>query len=194
MLVRIMKAGVLCIVAASILLLIGFHPNRSNNQQAIVNVLAHSAPAAAAVSGEAPGTGVHDLKILEKALVKKPGHTPVLMNLARLEEEKGQFDEAAKHLTEIVDQDSGNLEARLELGKVLFQRGDVQGALKQTRAILEVQPRNPDALYNLGAIYGNLGNAAMAREYWGRLIALDPKSESGQRAQRMMPQLAGLSR
>ena len=194
MLVRIMKAGVLCIVAASILLLIGFHPSRSNNQQSNISVLAHSASAASAGSSEAPGTGVHDLKILEKALVKKPGHTPVLMNLARLEEEKGRFDEAAKHLTEIVDQDSGNLEARLELGRVLFQRGDVQGALKQTRAILEVQPGNPDALYNLGAIYGNLGNAAMAREYWGRLIALDPKSESGQRAQRMMPQLAGLSR
>jgi tetratricopeptide (TPR) repeat protein len=141
-----------------------------------------------------PGTSGHDLKVLERALIKKPGHTPVLMNLAKLEEQEGQLEDAARHLKEIVGRESGNLEARLELGKVLFQRGDVQGALEQTQAILKVQPGHPDALYNMGAVYGNLGNARLAREYWTRLIALAPQSESGKRAQRMLPQLAGLSR
>ncbi len=194
MLVRIMKAAVMCIVAAAILVLIVFPLKRHADQAGNDLLKARKALAAAAGTQEIADSSVHDLKILENALVKKPGHTPVLMNLARLEEEKGHFDEAANHLKEIVARESGNLDARLELGRVLFQRGDVQGSLEQTRAILEVQPGNPDALYNLGAIYANLGNATLAREYWGRLIALDPQSASGRRAQRMMPQLAGLSR
>jgi Flp pilus assembly protein TadD len=192
--VRILKVGVLCLVATAILLLVGFAPKRHADQPANKTVEAHRALTATAHSQAIPGTSGHDLKVLEGALIKKPGHTPVLMNLAKLEEEKGRFDDAAKHLKEIVDQESGNLEAKLELGRVLFQRGDVQGALDQTQAILKVQPGNPDALYNMGAIYGNLGNATLAREYWGRLIALAPQSESGKRAQRMLPQLASLSR
>jgi Flp pilus assembly protein TadD len=192
--VRILKVGVLCIIATTILLSVGSALKRPAYQPANRPVEAHRALTATANPQEMPATSGHDLKVLESALIKKPGHTPVLMSLARLEEEKGHPDEAAKHLKEIVDREPGNLEARLELGRVLFQRGDVQGALDQTRAILKVQPGNPDALYNLGAIYGNLGNAALAREYWGQLIALDPQSESGKRAQRMMPQLAGLSR
>ena len=192
--VRILKVGVLCIVAAAILLLVGFAPKRHADQPANRPVEAHRALTTTANPQEMPGTSGHDLAVLERALTRKPGHIPVLMNLAKLEEGKGQFDEAAKHLKEIVGQESGNLEARLELGRVLFQRGDVQGALDQTQAILKVQPDNPDALYNMGAIYGNLGNATLAREYWGRLIALAPQSESGKRAQRMLPQLAGLSR
>jgi len=191
---RIFKTGILCFAAVAILLFVGFARKQHVNHPSDKHVEAHVTSTAMSNSVENPGTSGHDLKVLEKALIKKPGHTPVLMNLARLEEQKGQLDDAALHLKEIVDRESENLEAKLELGRVLFQRGDVQGALEQTQAILKVQPGNPDALYNVGAIYGNLGNASLAREYWARLIALAPQSESGKRAQRMLPQLADLSR
>jgi tetratricopeptide (TPR) repeat protein len=192
--VRILKGGVLCMGAAVILLAAGTTRKHHADQPSDKPAEARRALSETTSSQDVPGASGHDLKVLEKALTKKPGHAPVLMNMAKIEEEKGRLDEAAKHLKEIVDQESGNLEARLELGRVLFQRGDVQGALDQTQAILKVQPGHPDALYNLGAIYGNLGNAARAREYWERLISLAPQSESGKRAQRMLPQLASLSR
>jgi cytochrome c-type biogenesis protein CcmH/NrfG len=188
--IRIMKLGLVCLVAGAVLLLVIYSAKRPADESAEARgvMTAHVTPR------EMPGTGGHDLKVLEQALTRKPGHTPVLMNLAKLEEEKGRLHEAVQHLKEILGGEPGNLEARLELGRVLFQLGDIEGALAQTQAILKVQPTNPDALYNLGAIYGNLGNAARAREYWERLIALEPQSESGKRAQRMLPQLAGMSR
>ncbi|HYK91505.1 MAG TPA: tetratricopeptide repeat protein, partial [Acidobacteriota bacterium] len=143
-----------------------------------------SEPAANKLPGDA-----HEAKVLAMALEKKPGHTPVLFKLAKIESDEGHFHDAARHLQEIVRREPHNSEARLELGKVLFQTGDVQGAIQQTEEILKTNPSYGDALYNLGAIYGNLGNRERAAEYWKRLIALDPGSENGRKAKQMLGQL-----
>ncbi len=131
----------------------------------------------------------HQMKVLALALQKKPGHTPVLLQLAQLESQKGKLADARGHLEEILRSEPGNQQARLELGRVLFQLGDVQGAISQTEEILKAHPSDPDALYNLGAIYGNLGNRERAEEYWKRLLTAAPESDSGKRARQMMTQL-----
>jgi tetratricopeptide (TPR) repeat protein len=191
--VLLLKAAVLCVGLTALILIFRFAPKPETSRPATrpAETRADALPATKPL--EMPGKDQHDLKVLEMALTKKPGHTPVLMQLAKLEEEKGNLDKAAEHLQEIVKKEPGDLAARLELGRVFYQRGNIQGALDQTQAILKVQPNNADALYNLGAIYGNLGNAKLAREYWGRLIAIDPQSESGKRAQQMMAQLSTAS-
>ena len=143
----------------------------------------------AAPSGTAAGDTVHEAMYLAEALKKKPDHTPVLLRMAQLSEESGKPTEAADHLREIIRNEPDNTDARLELGRVLFQTGDVAGAIGETEAILKHHPDHADALYNLGAIYGNVGNAQRAREYWGRLIAAKPESESARRAQGMLAQL-----
>lgn len=142
-----------------------------------------------AASATFAGKDSHEALLLNQALSKKPDHTPVLLRLAKLASESGKPKEAERHLREILRHEPGNLEARLELGKALFEEGDAKGAIQETNEILKFQPTNPDALYNLGAIYGNLGNDALARDYWTRLIAADPHSASGSRAQQMIAQL-----
>jgi tetratricopeptide (TPR) repeat protein len=132
---------------------------------------------------------VHEEKVLNLALQKKPGHVPVLLQLAQLEFEKGQFREAEGHLQQIVNAEPANIEARLELSKIKFQLGDVAGALGNTQAILKSNPTQPDALYNLGAIYGNLGDNERALEYWNRLLSTAPNSESGKHARQLIGQL-----
>ncbi len=143
----------------------------------------------AAPSQAAADNKQHEAIFLAEALKKKPNHTPVLMRMAQLSEESGKHTEAARNLREVVQREPANIDARLELGKTLFEAGDVQGAIEQTKAILDRQPDHADALYNLGAIYGNVGNAELAREYWGRLIAVKPQTASAQRAKGMMAQL-----
>jgi tetratricopeptide (TPR) repeat protein len=132
---------------------------------------------------------MHEAKVLTMALQKKPGHVPVLLQLAQLESTKGQFKEAEGHLQQIVNAEPENIDARLELGKTKFQLGDVAGALENTLAILKLNPTQPDALYNLGAIYGNLGDKKRALEYWNRLLSTAPNSESGKQAQQLIGQL-----
>jgi len=132
---------------------------------------------------------IHEEKVLTQALAKKPGHTPVLLRLAEVASSTGRPQEAINHLREILKNEPDNPEARLELGKALYETADIAGAIKETSAILEINPRHPDALYNLGAIYGNLGQTDKALEFWERLVSTDPGSESGQRAKRMMIQI-----
>jgi tetratricopeptide (TPR) repeat protein len=128
----------------------------------------------------------HEAKMLASELKKKPGHVPILLRLAKIASDSGHPAEAIEHLEEALRHEPENIEARLELGKLLFERGSVQGAIEQNSTILKLKPDNPDALYNLGAIYGNIGNTPRAVQYWNRLLAVDPQSESGRRASRML--------
>jgi TolA-binding protein len=48
-----------------------------------------------------------------------------------------------------------------------------------------------DALYNLGAIYGNLGRDDRAREYWKKAVAESPSTESEKRASEGLRALSG---
>ncbi len=183
----LMSLIVVCAAAGMVILYRGF-PARV---KPVASVPAHAIQAAAQPSFQSKqrASDEHEAKVLAMALEKKPGHTPVLFKLAMIEVGDGRLQDAEKHLQEIVHKEPGNPEAKLELGKVLFQLGDVQGALEQTEEILKSHPTYEDALYNLGAIYGNLGNKERAAEYWGRLIALDSRSESGQKAKQMLSRL-----
>ncbi len=184
--VRFLKGLLLVVALAAAALLYRYWPDARTPQASFLP----GSPAAPQAQPKplSPGSD-HDLKVLEMALQKNPGHTPVLMQMANLESSKGRYQDAERHLQEILRREPDNAEARLELGRVMFQLGDVQGAIEQTESILKKQPSNSDALYNLGAIYGNLGNKERAAVYWQRLISVDPQSASGKLAQQMMSRL-----
>lgn len=132
-----------------------------------------------------------DPAALEAALEKNPNHTPILMRLAELALNNGDAKRAAEHLRDAVAQDPSNREARLELGRALWEAGNREGAESETAALLEVDPNNVDALYNMGAIQANQGQKAQAVEYWSRAVAVDPASPSGQSAQNGLNILGG---
>ncbi|MEZ5363852.1 MAG: tetratricopeptide repeat protein [Bryobacterales bacterium] len=91
----------------------------------------------------------------------------------------------------MIAQDPSNLEARLELGRALWgESGDREGAAQATAELLEIDPNNVDALYNMGAIHANRGQKKKAIEYWQR-AAGDPASPSVQNAQNGLRVLGG---
>jgi tetratricopeptide (TPR) repeat protein len=141
-----------------------------------------------AAPGSRPGPA-HELSVLADALAKNPDHAPVLMQMALLESSRGDYRDAEGRLRRILEIEPANLEARLELGRVLFQAGDIAGALDQTKGVLEHQPTHPDALYNLGAIYANIGNRERAGDCWTRLLAVRPDSESARLAKQSLARL-----
>ncbi len=140
-------------------------------------------------AGPAETNGQHEALLLNEALKKKPGHAPVLLRLAQMAEASGNHSQAIHYLQDILRTEPHNLDAQLELGRILFQTGDVQGSIAQTKRILVGRPDQADALYNLGAIYANLNDRTLALQYWNRLIATSPGSDSAEKARRLMPQL-----
>ncbi len=154
----------------------------------------HESPAASRPAPVAADNPEHELKELAVQLQKKPGHTPVLLRMAQLEREKGKLDDAAGHLREAIRAEPSNQDAHLELGRVLYERNDVAGAIAETEKVLELNPKQVDALYNMGAIYANLGNANRARSYWLQAVAADPAGDSARKAKDGLAKLGGAAK
>lgn len=148
-----------------------------------------SAPVAAGSSTASNSSGnsnadrIHELRALEQELEKKPEHPPILFRMAQLSTEMGKPADAISYLERLLKADAGNTEARLELGRILYETNDVQGSIRETSKILETNAKQVDALYNLGAIYANMNQQAMARTFWNKAVASAPASDSGKRAQ-----------
>jgi tetratricopeptide (TPR) repeat protein len=148
-----------------------------------------SSPAKTETQSAVPQNPAHERAALEEELKKKPGHPPILLRLAELERDAGRPAGAVPYLRQILEQDSKNEDARLELGRALYDTGDVEGSLKETQQLLADHPNQVDGLYNLGAIYANQNRLDMAREYWSKAVAAAPTSDSGARARESLAKL-----
>ena len=148
-----------------------------------------SSPAKTETQSTVPQNPAHERAALEEELKKKPGHPPILLRLAEMEREAGRPAGAVPYLRQILEQDSKNEDARLELGRVLYDTGDVEGSLKETQQLLVDHPNQVDGLYNLGAIYANQNRLDKAREYWSKAVGVAPTSESGARARESLAKL-----
>src|SRR5262245_53096871 len=62
----------------------------------------------------------------------------------------------------------------------LHQSGDYEGAIREYKALLAIDPNRADALSNLGAAYAGLGRYQDAIQEYGRALILEPKNESYQ--------------
>ena len=144
-------------------------------------------------SGTPAASKAHELAMLTEQLKRKPGHAPVLLRMAELEQQGGKPAKAVEYLRELLNSDPANRDARLELGRALYNAGDAQGALAETRRLIEADPKNVDALYNLGAIYANLSDFGQARLAWLEAVRVAANSESGKRAAAGLTQIPGAS-
>jgi tetratricopeptide (TPR) repeat protein len=64
--------------------------------------------------------------------------------------------------------------ARLNLGEILFRRGDTAGAEAQYNRVIEESGGNAEAHYRLGEIYFSRGETVRSRAEWRRAIQIDP--------------------
>ena len=131
----------------------------------------------------------HELKALAVELEKKPAHAPILMRMAQLDREMGKPADAVSHLRQLVAADPDNVEGHLELGRSLYETNDIPGSIEETNRVLKLNPKNVDALYNLGAIYANVNKPELARQYWTAAVTADAASDSGKRARQSLEQL-----
>ncbi|MDV2502477.1 MAG: tetratricopeptide repeat protein [bacterium] len=67
-----------------------------------------------------------------------------------------------------------SVNARMNVGKALFQRGSVEDAARHFEAALELSPTHVDALNNLGAAYGQLGRIDEANRAFHHATIIRP--------------------
>ena len=104
-------------------------------------------------------------------------HTDKLfLFIARSYFELGEFDTARAYLQRCIDisPDSQTVfDAKLLLAEVRTKTGDINGAVKQLREILELED-NAEAHYRLGELYALQGDMIRARAEWRLALRADP--------------------
>ena len=108
-----------------------------------------------------------------RALELDSNSVPVLRNLAILELERGNAEQAAAHLEKARRLAPGDVKVQILLVQLREQQGDSAALMRELQRLVELQPRNPDAWAKLGILYEQHGNAAQAEaafvqaEQWG---------------------------
>ena len=104
-------------------------------------------------------------KAFRKALALELSNEAALSNLAYVLEQEGKLSEAALQFGKLIDLHPTR-EAHFELGRILVNQQQYQGAIAQfQRALVPEDDKTPAYLYALGATYGRAGDKGEAIRY-----------------------------
>jgi len=145
-----------------------------------------------ASQGRQPMNAAHEKVFLNEQLRRDPTHTPILLRLAQIERSEGDLQGARKHLEQALVNDRKQVDVHLELGLVCWELGDFAAAEEQNRAVLRLDPGQADALYNLGAIYANRGDAKQARDFWAIAVRTGRNSDAAEKSKRAIERLEAM--
>jgi cytochrome c-type biogenesis protein CcmH/NrfG len=117
-------------------------------------------------------------------LKSNPNDSGLLMQVGAIYHGSHQFKEAAGYYDKAVHADPKNVALRSRLAASLYRSGDADGAIVQLNEALTYDPKNANALFNLGMIklQGKAdGKGAVAA--WERLLKSNPQLNPERRAE-----------
>ena len=120
--------------------------------------------------------------LLEK-LKSDPNNSAVLIQLGAIYHTTHQFREAASYYGKAVQVDPRNVDLRTKLASSLYRNGDADGAIAQLNLALSYDPKDANALFDLGMIrlQGKRdGKGALAA--WQQLLKLNPQLSADRKA------------
>jgi len=121
--------------------------------------------------------------LLEK-LKSDPNNGALLTQVGAFYHASHQFKEAAAYYERAVQIDSKNVALRTRLASSLYRSGDVDGAIGQLNQALSDDPKDANALFNLGMIrlQGKRdGKGAVAA--WQKLLKSNPQLSEDRKAE-----------
>ncbi|HEY3136253.1 MAG TPA: FG-GAP-like repeat-containing protein [Blastocatellia bacterium] len=89
--------------------------------------------------------------------------------------EQFKYKEGADQFRRALKLDPGLSLARVNLAIALYNLPDIEGALREAKAAVEVIPASPQALYILGLIARSQNRTTDAIEEFGRVLKIDPQ-------------------
>lgn len=117
------------------------------------------------------------LREIELAASLQPQYGDFQWSRARILELMDRTEEARAAFERCAELGSGTrdeITARRDLMRLAIDRGDTSEAMRQCRAILAVEPRNPDTIAALGSLLVQTGDPEQARREFRRALALQP--------------------
>ena len=118
--------------------------------------------------------GKHDeaLAAFKRAAARNAPDAHLLLGIVN--KENGEYQIAEREFLEALRQNPRSGQAYLELGKLLFARGDVAGARIRLEKAVILMPDAPTGHYQLGLVYNRLGLKELAGEQLEKSRAASP--------------------
>jgi len=112
--------------------------------------------------------------LLEK-LKAAPSDSKLILQVAGIYSKAHQFKDAADYYNRALQLHPKDVETRNEMASCLYYSGDVDGALAQLQQSLKTDPRNVNALFNLGMIrWRGKDDSKGAVAAWQQLLKANP--------------------
>jgi Tfp pilus assembly protein PilF len=108
--------------------------------------------------------------VLERALSLSPNLARANFFYAKVLRSDGNYDGAATRLRSVLAQYPRDRVAMNDLGRVLFLQRKYNDAIKILQSVLEIDPEDLQAHYNLMLCYNGLGNEKLAKEHQARYL------------------------
>ena len=113
--------------------------------------------------------------LLEK-LKSNPNDSALLVQVGAIYHTTHRFKEAAGYYQRALDTDPKNVAIRTKLASSLYRNGDIDGAIAQLNQALKYEPKDANALFDLGMIkLQGEGDGKGAIAAWQRLLKTNPE-------------------
>ena len=136
---------------------------------------------------------VEQINHLKDVVKKDSTNASMHFELARMLQDAHRPSEAMRYYARGLVLDPSNTATRIDYSLCLFEAGRIPEATDQNQRVLRKEPSNPQALYNLGALYANTGRNDSARVYWGKLLYKHAGHELATKARENLKQLPAAS-
>jgi tetratricopeptide (TPR) repeat protein len=155
-----------------------------------------AAPAAVPPMMQAQAQKV-DTTPYELAVRENPGDLGALLRLANVQHDNGEFARAIDTYKKYLAKDSGNPDARTDMGICYFELAkggqgnpeeNYKRALEEMERALKGAPNHQPAAFNLGIVYLNMGDLEKSNRWLKRAVAINEHSDLGHRAQSILSQ------
>lgn len=116
---------------------------------------------------------------LEAQVEQDPTDTAAMSELGTLYLTAGDLDKAGHWQQRILADRPDDIDARLALGVVLFNQGELEAAEQQWTRAGELDPAKAEPHYNLGFLHLSSDPPDMDKveEHWGKVLELEPDSD-----------------
>ena len=120
--------------------------------------------------------------LLEK-LKSNPKDNSLLVQVGAIYHTTHRFKEAADYYSRALDSDPKNVAVRTKLASSLYRNGDIDGAITQLKRALTYDPKDANALFDLGMIkLQGKGDPKGALAAWQRLLKMNPQLNPDRKA------------
>ena len=126
---------------------------------------------------------------LKNAVEKNPEDTLALKNYADFLSASHKMDEALTYYSKILQVDPSRADIRFSLAVIYYNKQDFVKCENENNLVLNYDPKNQMALYNLGAVAATRGEVVKAKDFWNQVIEINPDSETGKLAKESLTKL-----